>query len=316
MSQTSMQSLSSGRELGQGQRTPSQPPPNGRDEPRRYMSKSQRACDLCRSRKSACRVDKLGSPCRLCSSLGRRCTFDSGPVQRAVRKSQRTDHQSQTGIGNAGSTGSEDAMDTGYSGSMDVGGRLGAPPIALQSPINPSHFDYRSLEDWTTATNQLFAEPLLFSQEMLMPAGLEPDVTTLLSQEPIANAISEPYLDFELSPAVSLQDSSSERELIFPESYSLDSIPGNVNMQIMGPTSDQDPHIIQYHRYNAQNMFTYNRVSYRTVTDRESSVQFEYTRSDHTSVRADDRSNTALLDEKTKLEKLISPEAGIRLIQL
>ena len=207
-------------------------------------------------------------------------------------------------------------MDTGYSGSMDVGGRLGAPSIALQSPINPSHLDYGSLEDWTTATNQLFAEPLLFSQEMLMPAGLEPDVTTLLSQEPIANAISEPYLDFELSPAVSLQDSSSERELIFPESYSLDSIPGNVNMQIMGPTSDQDPHIIQYHRYNAQNMFTYNRVSYRTVTGRESSVQFEYTRSDHTSVRADDRSHTALLDEKTKLEKLIPPEAGIRLIQL
>jgi hypothetical protein len=42
---------------------------------RRYMSKSQRACDSCRVRKSACRIDS-SPPCRLCHLSGRECTFE------------------------------------------------------------------------------------------------------------------------------------------------------------------------------------------------------------------------------------------------
>ncbi|KAF6827802.1 transcriptional regulatory protein C25B8.11 [Colletotrichum musicola] len=43
-------------------------------QPRRYMSKRQRPCDFCRSRKAACRID-LAPPCRLCVLHGRECTF-------------------------------------------------------------------------------------------------------------------------------------------------------------------------------------------------------------------------------------------------
>ncbi|KAF6835555.1 transcriptional regulatory protein C25B8.11 [Colletotrichum plurivorum] len=43
-------------------------------QPRRYMSKRQRPCDFCRSRKAACRID-LTPPCRLCVLHGRECTF-------------------------------------------------------------------------------------------------------------------------------------------------------------------------------------------------------------------------------------------------
>jgi hypothetical protein len=44
---------------------------------RKYMSKSQRACDNCRVRKSACRIDSA-PPCRLCYLSRRECTFDAG----------------------------------------------------------------------------------------------------------------------------------------------------------------------------------------------------------------------------------------------
>lgn len=287
-----------------------QPPPNVRYEPRRYMSKSQRACDLCRSRKSACRVDNVGSRCRLCASLGRQCTFDSGPLQRSVRNSKRTDHQHQTGAGDVESAGSDGTTDANLSNSMDVDGGINASSLLAAPNSSNAHFDFGSLEDWTLSTDHLFAEPLLFSQEMLMPTGLD-------TQGRPANVVLESYPDFEISPALSLRESSSERELIFPESLSLDSIPEHVDLQVMGPTGDQDPHLIKYHRFNSQNIFTYNRISYRTVVDRESSVQFELTRADHSVTKTGEGSNaTTLLDEKTKLERLIPPDAGVRLIQL
>ncbi|KAH8885857.1 hypothetical protein GQ53DRAFT_659094 [Thozetella sp. PMI_491] len=48
---------------------------------RRYMSKRDRPCDFCRSRKSACHFDH-GPPCRLCAARGRHCTFDQAPPPR------------------------------------------------------------------------------------------------------------------------------------------------------------------------------------------------------------------------------------------
>ncbi|KAJ5189487.1 hypothetical protein N7491_005817 [Penicillium cf. griseofulvum] len=41
---------------------------------RRYMSKRDRACDSCRIRKAACRIDRA-PPCYLCTLYGKECTF-------------------------------------------------------------------------------------------------------------------------------------------------------------------------------------------------------------------------------------------------
>lgn len=52
------------------------------------MSKSQRACDFCRSRKSACRIE-ASPPCRLCRSHRRVCTFDEPAPKRGARRSSQ-----------------------------------------------------------------------------------------------------------------------------------------------------------------------------------------------------------------------------------
>jgi hypothetical protein len=57
---------------------------------RRYMSKSQRACDFCRERKSACRIEG-GAPCQLCSYYQRECTFNTGSSGRKRRALNDTD---------------------------------------------------------------------------------------------------------------------------------------------------------------------------------------------------------------------------------
>ncbi|PNY23683.1 Transcriptional activator protein DAL81 [Tolypocladium capitatum] len=42
---------------------------------RRYRSKSQRPCDLCRARKVLCNIPDPSKPCQLCDRTGRPCTF-------------------------------------------------------------------------------------------------------------------------------------------------------------------------------------------------------------------------------------------------
>jgi hypothetical protein len=108
-----------------------------------------------------------------------------------------------------------------------------------------------------------------------------------------------------------------DMQLVFPEDCEIDRTSENVVTQVMGPTCDQDPHLIRYHRYNAQNLFTYNRISYRNVADPDDSVQLEYTRVEASSIKADELPSLQILsEEKSKLEDMIPHEAGVRLIQL
>lgn len=50
---------------------------------RKYRSKKQRPCDLCRSRKTHCRISGSDSSCDLCKKRSRECTFLQKPLKRA-----------------------------------------------------------------------------------------------------------------------------------------------------------------------------------------------------------------------------------------
>lgn len=50
---------------------------------RKYRSKKQRPCDLCRSRKTHCRIMGSEATCELCKKLSRQCTFVQKPLRRA-----------------------------------------------------------------------------------------------------------------------------------------------------------------------------------------------------------------------------------------
>jgi hypothetical protein len=49
--------------------------------PRTYKSRRERPCDLCRTRKVACRID-AAPPCALCRTQGVTCTFIQRPGKR------------------------------------------------------------------------------------------------------------------------------------------------------------------------------------------------------------------------------------------
>lgn len=52
---------------------------------RKYRSKIQRPCDLCRSRKIQCKRPNDASACQKCSELSRQCTFVLEPLKKKAR---------------------------------------------------------------------------------------------------------------------------------------------------------------------------------------------------------------------------------------
>lgn len=70
---------------------PSQLQPNTRAVAgsRRYRSKSQRPCDLCRARKVLCNIPEPGQPCQLCERTSRLCTFVGNPGKKQRDRASR-----------------------------------------------------------------------------------------------------------------------------------------------------------------------------------------------------------------------------------
>lgn len=60
-------------------------PPVSEHNGRKYRSKKQRPCDLCRSRKIQCKLQGSEAACELCKRLDQQCTYILGPVRRTYR---------------------------------------------------------------------------------------------------------------------------------------------------------------------------------------------------------------------------------------
>ncbi len=57
---------------------------------RKYRSRKQRPCDLCRSRKTHCKIQESEAACELCKKLKRSCTFVMEPSRRTHNPRTRT----------------------------------------------------------------------------------------------------------------------------------------------------------------------------------------------------------------------------------
>jgi hypothetical protein len=284
------------------------------NEPRKYMSKSQRACDFCRFRKSACRSTDGGLSCQLCSSHGRQCTFVSGSLRASSRRSRRFDRPQTVSDNSVGLKEADVALGRTGSHSTEEGLIREEPPLAQGHHVSHSSFG-GSPEDWTTIAvpgEQLQTGLEIFPQEMVSSVD-DPTLGEFPINEP--KAAPGEYPPFEIQPL--LDHDFFDIPILFPEDCPIDSAAENVITQAMGPTGDQNPQLIKYHRFDAQNLFIYNRISYRTVACPQNDVQFEYTRVEPSSLKAEQLLNPQTLDlEKTKLNDMIPPEAGEKLIQL
>lgn len=118
-----------------------------RSQARKYRSKRQRPCDLCRQRKTQCKLPGSGGACELCQKLGRNCTF----VLQSWRKQQC--RPPETPSSSAHHRGSQPNLDA-YNGD----------PVASNAAAF-EHADPRTVIDVGLQTMPSDSDPLSFLGE-------------------------------------------------------------------------------------------------------------------------------------------------------
>jgi hypothetical protein len=281
--------------------------------PRRYMSKRQSACDSCRARKSACRIE-IAPPCRLCVAHNKSCTFTGRKVKRTAPRG-RTPPVSST------------------SRSQNLAAGASAIPIppslhphSVSEPTPPDHtitapnsflLQNHDCNDFFPAGNGT-EEPLdldmVFDPEILVDELPQPSQLPAIG----GRSFDQEMNDFNLSSFDEIFKASPQPQT---QERSLDNLL-DVTAQLCGLTGDMDPYVLRRYRYNDDGEFRFFKLSIRTVQDSAMPVQFVLSPKELSS----DSSQEAELEEdgdalsagneRDTLSTLIPAEIGKRLIQL
>ncbi|EUC39970.1 hypothetical protein COCMIDRAFT_110019 [Bipolaris oryzae ATCC 44560] len=227
------------------------------------MSKSQRACDSCRARKSACRIDS-GPPCRLCHLSGRECTFEAVPKN--TRASAAT-----------------------------------ATHVALSTPTE----ELASLEAASQQSNVLNSNSAFFDQQGFLWPGESPD--------PLANLwVDQAMIDMNIQNFNHINPP--------PNDVSMDSLPlpspstlgPQTTSMVCGLTGDMDPYLLQRYNFGPDSDFVFKRLAVRSVRQDIHPVQLLVSNVTDAAEGCDQHNHSL----RKQLEKLVSPDVGVRLISL
>jgi hypothetical protein len=215
---------------------------------RRYMSKSQRACDFCRERKSACRIEG-GAPCQLCSYYKRQCTFNSSSSARRKRALTNTDN-------NAASVGPPARPDSAGMGLVDDGSLL----QGMQNNPTPPGLGSQEF-DATFQSYDMDSFPD-FNDNNILPDEAQDGSHAAPQRQETALY---PFADWINSPS-QLMEGMEAFEM--PES-----IPVQTG-RYCGLTGDMDPYLLRLYRFNQQSVFPFKKLTVRSIDAGQLPIQF------------------------------------------
>lgn len=258
---------------------------------RHYMSKKQRACDACRIRKRACRIDGT-TPCDFCFRFGKQCVFTDSTNRRKPKTSEALSDSvatvAQLQPGPPGSYRSPDRLHESPSG---VSQRPLAPPDMVDSELN--HFD-AELQDFVMTD---FDSHTFFG----------------LSHEQFGDAYNFHAHEDGLGGS---NDSPNDPQALFtsteqaPASASYITLDAGTisTSQFIGHTSDMDPHLLQLYRYDASRKLRFKKLTIQALEDGQLPVQFLLS----------DRMKLASTEDdfSKELEDIVPAQNGDRLIML
>jgi len=288
---------------------------------RQFRVKAKRACDHCRSRKSACHIEGA-PPCRLCALSGRECTFnDTG----RPRKRPRTPSSSNN---NNSPDGSEGASFAGLSFARqhnDAQPNVRYPVPVLPPTSSPNHAGESRTQN--NLNNPITHPPHQQhfpneSQRTSHPSWLDPAVLHE-SFDLYANAldpVQAPWMDSTLldmtnddfnimrSPADQL-DLNQSRDPVhrLDNTYSLS----------LGLTGDPDPYITRNYQHGSNNLFVFKRLAIRSLSQDQLPVQFLVSPTNIVSSSASqEKSVSEGPSLHAQLAQIIGPDVGSRYIEL
>ncbi|KAF6795005.1 fungal specific transcription factor domain-containing protein [Colletotrichum sojae] len=255
---------------------------------RRYRSKAQRPCDLCRARKALCNIPDPLQPCQLCRRIGRECTFVGSPGRRQRgRRGGSASRLSAPAVSGGVMPGvldmSIDTVDLTAARDGIVQGQHDTPEFVWtdDGPLN-----------WDLANEQL---------------GLE------FQDSP--SAFLQPNDTPEPQPAINIPSASPSSPPPPREQHSLDQR-SNHSTTFIGHSNESDPFLVNRFPRNDRDEIDFFRVTYRKVS---SNPPLHFLQSQAgTAVESRRVVNDCLpaVDDRAKLEALIDQTAGAALVRL
>lgn len=257
---------------------------------RRYMSKSQRACDFCRERKSACRIEG-GAPCQLCSYYKRQCTFNSSSSARRKRVITNADSNVASVAPSARPDSAGTGLDLGEGGSLISGTQNDPTPPAMDSQAFNATFQSYDIDSF----------PDLNDSNMLPDEAQDGSHAVPQGQ----GTAFYPFADWINSPT-QLMDGMEAFEV-------LEHLPVQTG-RYCGLTGDMDPYLLRLYRFNHQSVFPFKKLTVRSIDAGQLPIQFLQDIGDdlNTSTSTTERDGAS----REELDAIVPRSIGERLISL
>lgn len=206
---------------------------------RHYMSKKQRACDACRIRKRACRIEGA-APCDFCFRFGKQCIFTDSTNRRKPKSSDGL-------VGSSATNPHEQQGFPAYPVSPDGSDSL----HPLDSDLNA--FD-GGLQDFAMAD---FDSPSFFG---LGPHDQLRDAYAFDDHGELVDRMND-------SPRAALAP------LMETSTVALDADATSTS-QFIGHTSDMDPHLLQLYRYDQARKLRFKKLTIQALDHGKVPIQF------------------------------------------
>lgn len=257
---------------------------------RRYMSKSQRACDFCRERKSACRIEG-GAPCQLCSYYKRQCTFNSSSSARRKRVITNADSNVASVAPSARPDSAGTGLDLGEGGSLISGMQNDPTPPAMDSQTFDATFQSYDIDSFPDLNDSNILPDEAQDGSHAVPQG--------------QGTAFYPFADWINSPT-QLMDGMEAFE-----------VPENLPVQTgryCGLTGDMDPYLLRLYRFNHQSVFPFKKLTVRSIDAGQLPIQFLQDIGDdlNTSTSTTERDGAS----REELDAIVPRSIGERLISL
>lgn len=268
------------------------------------MSKRQRPCDFCRSRKTACRIE-TEPPCRLCQFHNKECTF--------VEAAQpRKKHHGETLDGHASTHGSATlALDHGLRNAGVMAVDFGVTPRQTASVVVQPASPAQAPESVASpATDTFFPDMSMQFLQDLDIAGPEYQFMFQTPRSPASNVsvVGDTFMPVQ-TPKFEPPTISSD--------ILLDGTT-DLNPEVLGLTGDMDPYLLRRYQADERGTFQFKQLAIHSVQSDPTPTQFLVSQPIlfAKSRQEAGHSGPQETELKIELENIVSSVMGKRLIGL
>lgn len=265
------------------------------------MSKRNRACDSCRARKAACRIDRA-PPCYLCTVYGKECTF----LQPTLRPRQPF----------------PEVVSPQISQQAEINSRSEQHEV---SPVGDSvHYDIlmsidnNGVDDSTTTAPEGFHD--FFQETGVSLSGDFGDGTWPTGFTPGSFIYPSPGLP----ETGRSEDGGSSQAASLPilvhengSSICLDT-QGVMTPQLLGSSGDMDPLLMSRYQYDTSGAFHFKNLNIQSVSSGPDPTQFLLSKPSIFAASREENGckNVSVVELRQELESLVPGDIGLRLINL